>query len=160
MFHKLIKLIDSSGVPHRRLTHKPTPTSAESAAVRGVPLSSGAKAMMLKTGNKRKTEHFLLVLSAAKKLDLKRVKALLGKTARFVGAEEVRKVTGCIPGAVPPFGSAFEGSAVSTLVDRSLLEQGDTINFNVGLRTESVCDLPVEAYLKLEQGHKLVDVAE
>ena len=50
------------------------------------------------------------------------------KKLRLADAATVKRSTGCIPGAVPPFGSIFEG--VSTYVDNSLKEQGDTINFN------------------------------
>lgn len=37
-----------------------------------------------------------------------------------------------------------------TFVDKSLLEQGPEINFNAGLRTFSVCGLPVSQYLAIE----------
>ena len=49
--------------------------------------------------------------------------------------EEVWNITGCRPGAVPPFGSLW---GLPTFLDRSLIEQGDTINFNAGLKTHSV----------------------
>jgi prolyl-tRNA editing enzyme YbaK/EbsC (Cys-tRNA(Pro) deacylase) len=69
----------------------------------------------------------------------------------MASAEEVRAVTGCIPGAVPPFGSLWRGKGVwRTVVDRSLLEQGDEVNFNAGLRTRSVVGLKVAAYLAVE----------
>jgi len=169
LFRRLLARIESSGAPFRRLSHGPTRTSAESAEVRGVALASGAKAMLLVRGLKGakaaaaeaagEPTHFLVVLSAERKLDIKAARKLLGKTAKFAAAAEVTRVTGAVVGAVPPFGSAFEGGRVQTVVDRSLLRQGPNINFNCGLRTESVCDLPVDAYLTMEAGHRLEDVS-
>ena len=55
-------------------------------------------------------------------------------------------VTKCLTGAVPPFGSVF---GIDTMVDESIKSQGDTINFNCGLRTHSV-RISVEDYLNFE----------
>ena len=66
-------------------------------------------------------------------------------------AEEVKEVTGCIPGGVPPFGSVFTAKGgVETIVDPSLQEQGKRINFNCGLRTRSVSIL-FSDYLAFEK---------
>ena len=120
--------------------------------MRGVTLASGAKAMLLRAkkaplpGGRR---FCLAVLSAAAKADLGKLKKLLGvKDLSMATEAEVMGVTGCVPGAVPPFGSLFEG--VLTVVDVSLARQGDTINFNAGLRTESV-GMSVADYLRIEE---------
>jgi hypothetical protein len=47
---KLLILLQKNCVTFDTLTHAPTKTSEESAAVRGVSLASGAKAMLLKGG--------------------------------------------------------------------------------------------------------------
>ena len=133
-------------------------TSKEAAEVRGVSLDSGAKAMLLKDNSSKNAENSLLftlaVISASKKFSWKLVKKVLKvKNMRFATQEEVFHVTGCRPGAVPPFGSVF---GVSTIVDESLKVQGETINFNCGLRTHSM-RLKVDDYLSLEKP-KLVSV--
>ena len=106
--------------------------------------------MLLRDNSKNVADNqlfYLAVMSAAKKFSWKLVKkALKIKNMRFATPEEVFIRTGCLPGAVPPFGSAFE---TTTLVDESLQKQGDTINFNCGLKTHSV-RMKVEDYLKLE----------
>jgi Ala-tRNA(Pro) deacylase len=61
--------------------------------------------------------------------------------------EQVKIITGCLPGAVPPFGSVFN---VETLVDQSLIDQGEKINFNAGLRTYSF-GLFVKDFLEIEK---------
>ena len=58
----------------------------------------------------------------------------------------MRRLTGCVPGAVPPFGSLW---GVRTLVDGSLLQQGPGINFNAGLRTRSVA-MRTDDYVRVE----------
>ena len=90
----------------------------------------------------------LAVMSASKKFSWKLVKKVLKvKNIRFATVEEVRSITGCLPGAVPPFGSAF---GVQTVVDESLSMQGEVINFNCGLRTHSIRML-YKDYIDLEK---------
>ena len=120
-------------------------TSEEAAQVRGVPLASGAKAMLVV--DSKHAMFILAVMSAARLFDWKLLKSLTGsKSLRFATEEEVKSTTKCIPGAVPPFGSLFQ---VKTWVDQSLLDQGPTINFNAGLRTRSV-SMSVSDFLRLE----------
>jgi len=96
----------------------------------------------------------LLVLSASRQLDWKAVRKALGRKTQLVSQEAVYQLTGCVPGAVPPFGSLFHAvcasSTVGTFLDPSMQEQGATMNFNAGLRTASV-GMSVEDYIALEQ---------
>ena len=136
------------------LEHAPTRNSQESADVRGVPLASGAKAMLLRAGKQPLPgagEFALVVLSAAAKLELAKLKKFLGvKDLSLASEADVRRLTGCVPGAVPPFASLFDG--VLLVVDESLSRQGETINFNAALRTSSVCGLPTASYFAIEAG--------
>jgi Ala-tRNA(Pro) deacylase len=80
--------------------------------VRGVSLDSGAKAMLLRDNSTKSVETSILftlaVMSASKKFSWKLVKKILKvKNMRFATPEEVHQITGCLPGAVPPFGSIF-----------------------------------------------------
>jgi prolyl-tRNA editing enzyme YbaK/EbsC (Cys-tRNA(Pro) deacylase) len=107
------------------------------------------------------------------------------KGLRLATEDEVWAWTGCVPGAVPPFGSVFEPRPAQTILDVSIQgeeggrssrgnrkrsmyirrmksltallfprsfisEQGSTINFNAGLRTESV-QMGVADYIRVEQ---------
>lgn len=69
------------------------------------------------------------------------------KSTKFATEAEVWSITGCRPGAVPPFGSLWN---VQTFVDKSLIEQGDEINFNSGLKTSSV-RMSTADYLEIEK---------
>jgi Ala-tRNA(Pro) deacylase len=86
-------------------------------------------------------------MSASRKLDSKIFKKLTSsKSLRFATEQEVFQTTKCIPGAVPPFGSIF---GVKTYMDESLRTQGDSINFNAGLRTKSVT-MRLEDFITVE----------
>lgn len=149
---RLISTLKTAGATFGELEHAATKTSEESAAVRGATLASGAKAMLMKSG--KPLDHggafVLAVMSAAVKADLGKLKKILGtKDLSMAKIDDVKSLTGCIPGAVPPFGSLFPG--VKTIVDQSLIDQGPATNFNSGLRTKSVVNLSTADYLAIEK---------
>lgn len=147
-FRKAIKFISETGVPFKHFSHKPVRTSAEAAEERGVEMGSGAKALLVKYAGKNCGSGFaLLVMSAVRKVSWPEVKQFLGTSnVSFAKVEEVKKVTGCVPGAVPPIGSLF---GVKTLLDPSLKTQGDIINFNIGLQSQSIT-MNTQDYIKIE----------
>lgn len=82
---------------------------------------------------KNKKGIWLLVISAARQIDWKLVKKVVGKV-ELVPLEEVPDLTGCVSGAVPPFGSQLGNEGIPTFMDQSLQDQGEIICFNaVGL---------------------------
>lgn len=106
-------LLTSNNIPFKSLHHEVTPTSEDSARVRGEDLSTGGKALILKhsTDDKDPNEndnnaYALFVLSASRKLNTKAIKKeFQSKNVRFATPEELADLTGgLIPGAVPPFG--------------------------------------------------------
>src|SRR5204862_4465127 len=118
-------------------------TSEEAAAVRGTPLASGAKALIMKVGE----EFVMLVLPADRKADSKKIRAAFGvKSLRFATREEVEQRTGLQPGSIPPFGSLF---ALPTWCDERLSEQ-PRINFNAGDHSISI-SMTYGDYLAAEQ---------
>jgi Ala-tRNA(Pro) deacylase len=125
------------------LEHEPVQTSEQAAEVRGVSLASGAKAIVASTGSGFQ----LAVMSACKQINSNPLKkAIKTKNLRFATVEEVWELTKCLPGAVPPFGSLL---SLPTILDQSLIDQGETINFNVGLRTHSL-SMSVADYVRFE----------
>lgn len=103
----------------------------------------------------------LLVMSAVQRVDWGTLRKALGRKTSLASPEAVWSVAHCLSGAVPPFGSLFsaQGPAseqaqpstahVVTLLDPSLVEQGTSINFNAGLRTDSL-GMSVSDYLAVE----------
>ena len=151
---KIMALFKQCNTPHELLTHEPVLTSEQAAEVRKFPLKAGAKAILIHvTLKKKEFEYMFFVMSGEKKINWPKVKKFIGtRNVRFAKLPEVKEITGCLTGAVPPFGSAFKGN-LTTHVDPSLRLQGDVITFNVGQRTHSIimnykdwveCEKPVE----------------
>jgi Ala-tRNA(Pro) deacylase len=125
VFERLQAHLERAGVPFTVLQHEPVFTSEQAAAVRGTPLSSGAKALVMKAGEK----FVMLVLPADRKLDSRKTRSALGvKALRFASKEEVESLTGLQPGSIPPFGSFFD---LPTYCEPALAEN-QSINFNAG----------------------------
>ncbi|HLD02741.1 MAG TPA: YbaK/EbsC family protein [Candidatus Nanoarchaeia archaeon] len=129
--NEIKKLLDSKDIKYKSFEHEPTPTSEIAAKVRGVSLETGAKAMILRS----KGNFCMCVLRANNKIDFKKMKSILNTgSVSFATAEEVKKVTDCIPGGVPPFGNLFN---IPVYADRNLFKN-EIINFNAGLQTFSI----------------------
>ncbi len=131
VFERLQEWLTQAGTQFTVLRHEPVFSSEQAAAVRGTPLASGAKALVVRAG-----EGFvLLVLPADRKLDSRKARAALGvKSVRFASPEEVEQLTGLKPGSIPPFGSLF---GLKTYCDPALGENA-SINFNAGDHAISV----------------------
>ncbi len=143
-FEKIIALLDTHHMQYTALEHEPTPTSADSARIRKTPLSEGAKAMVLRSSGR----FFMCVLSADKKIDFSKVKKILQtKSVSLATPEEVKDITGCVIGGVPPFGNLFH---IPLYIDRSVLRSAK-INFNAGLQTKSIL-MQTTDYLNVVDG--------
>jgi Ala-tRNA(Pro) deacylase len=131
VFERLRQRLAEAGVAFTVSRHAPVYTSEEAAAVRGTPLASGAKALVVKAGE----TFVLLVLPADRKLDSRKARQNLGvKGLRFATREEVETLTGLQPGSIPPFGSLF---GLPTHCDPELAAN-ESINFNAGDHSVSV----------------------
>jgi prolyl-tRNA editing enzyme YbaK/EbsC (Cys-tRNA(Pro) deacylase) len=143
VFDRLTALLDAAHVPYAVTRHAPVRTSEEAAQVRGTALSSGAKALVCKAGER----FVLLVLPADRRLDSAAARRQLGaKSLRFASADEVAALTGLPPGAIPPFGQLF---GLPTCCDARLADEA-TINFNAGDRGISVA-MAAADYLAVER---------
>lgn len=143
VFDRLHDRLQQSGVPFTVLRHAPVYTSEEAAAVRGTPLASGAKALVVKAGDR----FVLLVLPADRKLDSRRAREALGvRSIRFASREEVEGLTGLQPGSIPPFGSLFN---LPTYCDPALADN-PSINFNAGDHAISV-QIAYDSFVAVEQ---------
>ncbi|HRI05761.1 MAG TPA: YbaK/EbsC family protein [Candidatus Dojkabacteria bacterium] len=125
--------LDAAGVEYRYLEHEEVRTSEESAKVRGVDLSTGAKAMVVKS--KEYSNRFvMIVLPADKQLDLSKVKVNLNEDFEIAPAKEVEEYTGLKLGSIPPFGRMLK---MDLYFDRSMFAK-EVVAFNCGLRTASI----------------------
>ena len=128
---RLLARLQQAGVSYTESEHAPVHTSEQAAAVRGAPLRSGAKALVLKGGDR----FLLAVLPADRSLDSRALRVAAGsRRIRFASRDELLELTGLTPGAVPPFGSLF---GMETVCDPGLADNRQ-INFNAGSHRHSV----------------------
>jgi Ala-tRNA(Pro) deacylase len=126
------RLLSDAGVPFREVQHAPTFTSEESAKARGEELRTGGKALLLKTDDVFR----MFVLPADRKLDSAAVKRHFGiKKTRFATADELKELTGLVPGSVPPFGPPI--LPFDLYVDDAI-RGNERIAFNAGSLTDSI----------------------
>jgi Ala-tRNA(Pro) deacylase len=131
IFEKIRELLANNRIEYTLTEHGIVKTSEEAAAVRGVELKSGAKAMLVKT----KVNNFLFVLPADKKVDWRKVKEILGvKDASLMPPDEAEELTGLKMGSVPPFGNVL---GIKTYFDKGILDN-EKVNFNPGSLTHSI----------------------
>ncbi len=143
VFERIKDKLTAAEVPFTVSNHEPVFTSEQAAAVRGAPLGSGAKALVVKAGE----SIVLLVIPADRKLDSKKARANLGvKAIRFATKEEVLELTTLQPGSIPPFGSLF---SLRTYADPALGTNA-SINFNAGDHSISV-QMTHTDFVKVEQ---------
>ncbi|MCF7845686.1 MAG: aspartate--tRNA ligase [Candidatus Peribacteraceae bacterium] len=141
VFLEIVELLESNKIKFEKLEHAPVKTSAEAAQVRGTTLEQAARALVWKTEN----GYIQSVCSAAKEVDEAKLKKVAEvKKLELAKPEEVKKITGCEIGCVPPFGNLFD---LPVFVDKSL-EPEEIIVFNAGEHTKSI-KMPFADYIKI-----------
>ena len=116
----------------KHLTHEPTPTSEDSARVRGTSAEEGIKALILR--GKQTKKNYQFNLPAHLKLDMKAVEALVGEKCEFEDPAVILERFGLAVGGIPPFGELLN---LETFYEEKIktLKQAA---FNCGLQTESI----------------------
>lgn len=128
----IIALLEKEGVEYERFEHEHVHSSHDAAKVRGTRLEEAAKALVLETGSGRIVQ---CVVSGHRKLDLKKVKAVLGeKNAALAHPGKVLEATGCPVGTVPPFGNLF---GVPVYADADIFTREHVV-FSAGTHHHSV----------------------
>jgi Ala-tRNA(Pro) deacylase len=129
---RLEQWLRDAGVAFEIFEHAPVRTSEEAACVRGTALEQGAKALVIRADDDRFVQ---CVLPAHLRADNAALRALVGtRKLRFATREELLDLTGCEPGAVPPFGNLF---GLPVLLDEALCAN-DRVTFNAGSNTVSI----------------------
>lgn len=135
-------LLHQHDAPFREVHHGPTRTSEDPARARGEDIRIGGKALLIKTGDVFR----LFVLSAALRIDSAAIRRRFGeRRSRFATADELRELTGLVPGSVPPFGRPI--LPFDLFVDESIAAN-QRIAFNAGSLTDSII-MSVEDYLRV-----------
>ena len=135
VFNKLKKLFDDNNIKYNLLIHGGNAkTSEEVAKLRGTPLETGAKAMIIKID-----DGFIeVVIPADKKFASRPAKKFLKTDClRFGTKEELKNITNCIQGSVPPFGSLFGLKTVSIYSGDRTTPRLDIIGVRKGVELQT-----------------------
>lgn len=142
-------MLVSQSIAFREVHHEPTRTSEESARARGESIDVGGKALVMKLGD----EFRLFVLSAAMKADSAAIRAHFNeRKARFATPDELKELTGLVPGSVPPFGRPI--LPFELYVDASIT-RNEKIAFNAGSLTDSII-MGVSDYLRVARPREVL----
>jgi Ala-tRNA(Pro) deacylase len=129
---KLKQFLDEKKVKYEIRTHPVVYTAQELAAVEHIPGKQLAKVVVIKADG----EFLMAVLPATHKVNLERLKEVLGKSEVGLASEEEFKdlFPQCDVGAMPPFGNLY-GLAVFS---DSTLEEDKEITFQAGSHYETI----------------------
>ena len=142
--NEIIRLIRFNDMDYKHLTHEQTPTSEDSANVRGTKLEEGIKSIILRGKSTKKNYQFNL--PSHLKLDMKMVAELVGEKCEFEDPAVILERFGLTIGGVPPFGVLMN---LDTFFDEKI-QSLDQVAFNCGLLTESII-MKGEDLIKLVQ---------
>ena len=147
------RLLTEAGITFREVHHEPTRTSEESAKARGEELRIGGKALLMKGDD----DFRLFVLPADRKLDSGAIRREFGwKKLRFATPEELKDLTGLVPGCVPPFGPPI--LPFELCLDQTAT-QNPRIAFNAGSLTDSII-LAMSDYLAIAKPNRVFVFSE
>lgn len=130
--NEIIHLLKENEMEYKHMVHVTTPTSEDSARVRGTKLEEGIKSLILKGKNTKKNYHFNI--PSHLKLDMKAVAESVDEKCEFEDQEVIKERFGLIVGGVPPFGQLLN---LETFFDEGI-QALHTVAFNCGLPTESI----------------------
>lgn len=130
--NEIIRCLKTNELHFEHAKHEKTPTSEDSARVRGTSLAEGIKALILK--GKQSKKNYQFNISSHKKLDMKKVADLVGEKCEFEDARVILERFGLEVGGIPPFGSLFQ---MDTYYDEGIKEASRAA-FNCGLLSESI----------------------
>ena len=130
--NEIIRLIKHNQMDFQHMVHEPTPTSEDSARVRGTQMEEGIKALILR--GKTTKKNYQINIPSHLKLDMKAVAEAVGEKCEFEEPEVIKERFGLIIGGVPPFGNLLN---IDTFFDEKVSLAAKAA-FNCGMQTESI----------------------
>ncbi len=140
--NEIIRLCRQRNFLIEHLVHEATPTSEDSARVRGIPVEEGVKSLILRGKSTKKNYQFNI--PAHMKLDAKAASELVGEKCEFEDPAVIQERFGLQIGSVPPFGHLLN---IENYFDERLKNETRAA-FNCGLTTESII-MPMKDLISL-----------
>ncbi len=129
---RILTLLDGERCPYEVIGHESAATAREAADARGTALEEGTKAILLKYDD----QFGIFALNATRQIRSAKIRrGLKVRRTRFASLDELQKLTGLLPGAVPPFGEPV--LPFPLFVDPTAIEKPSMI-FTAGSRTTSI----------------------
>lgn len=129
---EIIHLLRTHKIGYKHLTHEATPTSEDSARVRGLSVAEGVKSLILRGRSSKK--NYQVNIPAHLRVDMKAVAKVVGEKCEFEDPAVIKERYGLEIGGVPPFGNLLN---LDNYYDEGILTQ-EKAAFNCGLPTESI----------------------
>lgn len=130
--NEIIRSLKEKEFNFEHKVHEATPSSEDSARVRGTKLEEGVKALILK--GKQSKKNYQFNLPAHLKLDMKKVAEIVKEKCEFENPAVIEERFGLTIGGVPPFGHLLN---MPTWFDERIT-RNERAAFNCGLTTESI----------------------
>ena len=130
--NEIIRLLKDRNMPFEHKIHEPTPTSEESARIRGTAINEGIKSLILRGKQSKKNYQFNLPSNL--KVDMKRVAEIVKEKCEFEDPAVINERFGLMIGGVPPFGNLLN---LETYYD-DRIPMSSQAAFNCGMATESI----------------------
>lgn len=130
--NEIIRRCRAKEIAFDHLVHEPTPTSQDSARVRGISMEEGVKALILRGKTSKKNYQFNI--PSHLKLDMKAASEAVGEKCEFEDPTIIQERFGLIIGGVPPFGNLLN---LDNYFDEQIVQR-EKAAFNCGLTTESI----------------------
>ena len=130
--NEIVRQLRHHDIDFKHVVHEATPTSQDSARVRGTLLEEGVKSLILRGKNTKK--NFQFNIPSHLKLDMKACADAVGEKCEFEDPAIILERYGLQIGGVPPFGNLLN---LDNYFDDRVKEQSRAA-FNCGLPTESI----------------------
>jgi len=137
MVDDIYRVLDQLGISYQKHEHPPVFTVEEANRYRGSLPGGRTKNLFLR--NKKGDRHYLVVVEAEKRVDLKQLRALAGERALSFGSPaRLERHLGLTPGSVTPFGLIHDQKRqVVVILDRDLLRH-EALNFHPNVNTATL----------------------
>ncbi len=136
---RITEYLKEAGVEFRLLDHEAAGSAEEYQRALGTRMEQQAKALFVRVKKPGNKSFAVVALQAQKQADLRQISRLLRAfEVRLATADQLREVTGCSFGELPPFGVPF---GIPLVLDRDLLAQPE-IYFNIGSLERSMAVNP------------------
>ena len=138
---KIIGYFDQANATYEGIHHEPAGSAEEYHNTLGTRYEQQAKALFVRYKKPGEKSFVVVALQAQKRADLSIIKNLLqAKEVKLANKDQLKQVTGCNFGELPPLGKLF---GLKLFMDKDLVEE-DKIYFNAGDLSFSIAIAPEE----------------